>query len=102
VEENQGWWNSWLNLLEKTKKGEKMGAKKIKTKIYTVPERNWILQAGRGFWVGSVFRHHGVDMKVVEVGKVYRRGKESLIGIKAVAISNSTRKTGSAYQREVK
>jgi len=59
-----------------------------KPKTYTVPEKNFLRQAGRGMWIGSVFGDHGRTMKVTAIGKAYRNGKERLIEITAVETSD--------------
>ena len=54
------------------------------TKIYIVPEKNFLRQVSRGMWIGSTFKDHGKTMKVVAVGEVRQEGKEKLIDITAV------------------
>ncbi len=55
-----------------------------KSKTYVVPEKNFLRQAGRGMWIGSVFGDHGRTMRVTTIGKAYQNGKERLIEITAV------------------
>ena len=59
-----------------------------KSKTYTVSEKNFLRQAGRGMWIGSVFKDHGRTMRVTAIGKAYRNGKERLIEIAAVETSD--------------
>lgn len=61
----------------------------MQEKNYTVPEKNFLKQAARGVWIDSEFRDHGTTMKIKEIGKAYRLGKERLIDIKAVPVAAS-------------
>lgn len=61
-----------------------------KSKTYVVPETNFLRQAGRGMWIGSVFRDHGRTMRVTAIGTAYGQGKERLIEITAVEASDGT------------
>ena len=59
-------------------------------KTYTVSEKNFLRQAGRGMWIGSVFQDHGQTMRVTAIGKAYGKGRERLIEITAVETSDGT------------
>jgi hypothetical protein len=59
-----------------------------KSKIYTIPEKNFLRQAGQGMWIGSVFKDHGRTMRVTAIGKAYKEGTERLIEITAVEVSD--------------
>ena len=57
-----------------------------KQRTYTVSERSFLRQAGKGFWIGSTFMDHGRNMKIVAVGQVRKDGKERLIDVTAEEI----------------
>jgi hypothetical protein len=58
------------------------------TKTYTMPEKSWLLQAGRGTWIGSEFLDHGKLMRVVAIGKAYKDSvrKDNIVDIEAVEV----------------
>jgi len=58
-----------------------------KERIYTILEKSFLLQGGRSMWVGSEFKDHGRAMRIVAVGKVHKEGRERLIDLTAVEIS---------------
>jgi hypothetical protein len=49
-----------------------------------VSEKNFLRQAGRGMWIGSIFKDHGRTMKITAIGKAYEEGQDRLIEIAAV------------------
>jgi hypothetical protein len=59
-----------------------------KLKTYTVTEKSWIRQAGRGTSIGSEFLDHGKLMRIISIAVVYRRDgeKDKLIDIVAAEI----------------
>lgn len=61
----------------------------MESKTYTLPENSFLKQAARGMWIDSEFIDHGTTMKIKEIGKAYRLGKERLIDIKAIPVAAS-------------
>jgi hypothetical protein len=55
-------------------------------KTYTVPEKNFLRQAARGWWIGGTFMDHGKKMRIVAIGQVRKDGKERLIDVTAEEI----------------
>ena len=55
-------------------------------RVYTVPEKSFLRQAAKGFWIGSTFMDHGKTMKIVAVSQVRKDGKERLIDVTAEEI----------------
>jgi hypothetical protein len=58
-------------------------------KTYTLSEKSFRKQAGRGMWVDSVFGDHGRTMRVTKVGQRYKDGAEWLIDVEAVEIEKN-------------
>jgi hypothetical protein len=57
-------------------------------RTYTLSEKSFRKQAGRGMWVDSVFQDHGRTMRVTKIGQRYKDGAEWLINVEAVEIEN--------------
>jgi len=55
-----------------------------RSRTYVVSEKNFLRQAGRGMWIGSIFKDHGRTMKITAIGKAYEEGQDRLIEIAAV------------------
>lgn len=58
-------------------------------RTYTLPEKSFLRQAGRGFWIGDTFQDHGRLMRVVKIGQVRGDGRERVVDVVAVEIAPS-------------
>ena len=56
------------------------------TRKYTMAEKSLLRWIASGMWVGSVFRDHGMQMRITSIGKFYGDGKETVIDFEAEQI----------------
>jgi hypothetical protein len=79
------------SLPKKSKARQRAEAMGVMEKTFTVTEKSFLRQAGRGFWVGGEFMDHGRKMKIVAIGEVRVDGNERLIDVTAVPASEPSR-----------
>ena len=61
------------------------------TRTYTTLERIFLERIGEGMWIGSTFMHQGKLMRVTEIGRAYKDGRQRLIDFEAKQIPDKSK-----------